>query len=209
MYYYLPQLYSKLHYDIHQTGIQLFEGAHSAKQFLAIHCRCIKRVLPDGNCLFWALSQQLNGFEELHQTLRELLVKFISCNLDSFRCSVTSGTIESRLESMQRNAQWGTQVEIQAAASLFQVPIYVATNSLVQGVYKWTVFKPQDKSSLMGPDNIHTLLPSLTIKPRLELCHISNTHYDSIIPMKGESLPPPPLDGTEYSVDLTSDATAD
>ena len=28
------------------------------------------------------------------------------------------------------------------------------------------------------------------------------------MPMKGESLPPPPLDGKEYSVDLTSDATA-
>ena len=184
--------------------MQQFEGAQSAEQFLAIHSRCIKRVLPDGNCLFRALSQQLSGFEELHQNLRELLVKFILCNLDSFRCRVTSGTIESHLESMQRNARWGTQVEIQAAASLFQVPIYVATNSLIQGVYKWTVFNPQDKSSLNGPENIHTLLPSLTIKPHLELCHISNTHYDSIIPTKGESLPPPPLDGTEYSVDLTT-----
>ena len=95
---------------------------------------------------------------------------------------------------MQRNAWWGTQVEIQAAASLFQVPICVATNSLIQGVYKWTVFKPLDKSSLMGPENIHTLIPSLTIKPYLELCHVLNTHYDSIIPMKGENLPPPPLD---------------
>ena len=121
----------------------------------------------DGNCLFQALSQQLSGFQELHQTLKDLLVKFIFCNLDSFRCRVTSGTIESNFQNMQRNAQWGTQVEIQAAASLFQVPIYVATNSLIQGVYKWTVFKPQEKSSL-----IHTLLPSLTIKPHLELSHI-------------------------------------
>ena len=136
--------------------MQQFEGVQSAEQFLAIHSRCIKRVLPNGNCSFRALSQQLSGFGELHQTLRELLVKFIFCNLDSFHCSVTSGTIESHLQNMQRNARWGTQVEIQAAASLFQVPIYVATNSLIQGVYKWTVFKPQDKSSLMGPENSHT-----------------------------------------------------
>ena len=156
--------------------MQQFEGVQSAEQFLATHSRCIKRVLPDGNCLFRALSQELSGFEELHQALRELLVKFISCNLDSFRCRVTSGTIESHLENMPRNARWGTQVEIQAAASLFQVPIYVATNFLIQGVYKWTVFKPQDKSSLMGPENIHTLIPSLTIKPHLELCHVSSTH---------------------------------
>jgi len=79
------------------------------------------------------VSQDLNGFEELHQALRELRVKFISCNLNSFCSRVTSGTIESHLENMQRNAWWGTQVEIQAAASLFQVPIHVATNSLIQG----------------------------------------------------------------------------
>ena len=41
------------------------------------YSRCITRVLPDGNCLFRALSQQLSHFEELHQTLRELLVKFL------------------------------------------------------------------------------------------------------------------------------------
>ena len=66
------------------TGIQQFEGAQSAEQFLAIHSRCIKRVLPDGNCSFRALSQQLSGFEELHQTLKKLLVKFIFATLTVF-----------------------------------------------------------------------------------------------------------------------------
>ena len=93
-----------------------FEGAKSAEEFLANHSRCIKRVLPDGNCLFRALSQQLSGIEELHQTWRELLV-IIFCNVDSFHCRVTSGTIESHLQNMQINARWGTQVKIRAAAS--------------------------------------------------------------------------------------------
>jgi len=134
-------------------------------------------------------------------------VKFVSCNLDSFRCRVTSGTLEQHLEGMQRETRWGTHVELQAAASLFQVPVYVATNSLIQGMYKWTVFTPQDKSSLKGPENIPTLLPSLNInvKSHLELCHTSNTHYDSIVPRTDESLPPPPLDRKEYTVDLTGD----
>ena len=138
-------------------------GAQSAEQFLAIHNRCIKRVLPDGNCLFRALSQQLSGFEELHQSLRDLLVKFIFCNLDSFRCRVTSGINKLYNHILRTCREILSGVPIlksrQHAASLFQVPIYVATNSLIQGVYKWTVFKPQDKSSLMGPENIHTLLP--------------------------------------------------
>ena len=29
------------------TGMQQFEGSQSAEQFLAIHSRCSKRVLPD------------------------------------------------------------------------------------------------------------------------------------------------------------------
>ena len=104
---------------------------------------------------------------------------------------------------MQRNARWGTQVELQAAASLFQVPKYVATNSLIQGVYKWTAFKPQDKSP-WWVQRLYTHTATIINNKALELCHISNTHYDSIVPTKGESLPPSPLDGTEYSVDLTN-----
>lgn len=198
---------SQIHYLHSPTGIQHFEGKRSAKQFLEIHQRCIKKVLPDGNCFFRALGLQLGGFEELHQTLRELLVQFISCNQETFASWVTSGTMQSHLNNMQRNAKWATQVEIQAAASLFQVPIYVATNTIgTQGIYRWIVFQPHDKSSLIGPlENLHKLLPSFTIKPHLELCHYSNIHYDSIEPAsREESLPPPPLDGgTKSSVDLT------
>ena len=129
--------------------------------------RSIKDVsLPDGNCFFCALGLQLGGFEELHQTLRELLVQFISCNQETFASWVTSGTMQSHLNNMQRNAKWATQVEIQAAASLFQVPIYVATNTIgTQGIYRWIVFQPHDKSSLIGSlenPRISSVLPSFT-----------------------------------------------
>ena len=93
-------------------------------------------------------------------------------------------------------------MEIQAAASLFQVPVYVATDSLVQGSFKWTAFKPHDKLRLKGTEDVKAVLPSLSPKQHLELCHTANSHYDSVISLNGNNLPPPSLDGEEYSIDI-------
>ena len=160
-------------------------------------------MLPDGNCLFRALSQQLTGFEELHVVLRQLLVNFIASNPEMFRGMVISRTLEEHMEEIQKNTQWGTHVEIQAAASLFQAPVYVATDSLVQGTFEWTIFEPQEKSRLVGTGDINTLIPCLAYKQHLELCYTAGTHYDSVMPLTGDTLPPSPLDGQEYSVEIS------
>ena len=97
----------KLRYDSHPQEYSSLKEHSQLNNSLQSTVDASKGYLPDENCLFRVLSQQLSGFEELHQTLRDLLVKFIFCNLDSFHCRVTSGTIQSHLQNMQRNAQWG------------------------------------------------------------------------------------------------------
>ena len=61
-------------------------------------------MLPDGNCLFRALSHQLTGLEELHLVLRQLLVSFIASNSEMFRGLMISRTLEEHTGEMQKNA---------------------------------------------------------------------------------------------------------
>ena len=57
---------------------------------------------------------------------------------------------------MQRFGEWGTQVELQAAATLFQKPLYVLTQSTNdKGDYNWIIYKPQLSSNLSFPKEKH------------------------------------------------------
>ena len=113
------------------------------------------------------------------------MVKFIASKSEMFCRLLISRTLEQRTKEMQKNTQWGTHVEIHAAASLFQAPEYVATDSLVQGRFKWTIFKHQEKSRLVGTGD---LIPSLAYKQHLELCNAAGTHYDSVTLLTGDTL---------------------
>ena len=94
--------------------------------FLEAHGRKEDPVLGDGNCLFRSLCAQMTGDQSQHAKLRQILVSFA------------------------KTGEWGSHAEIKAAASLFQRPIYVATDLLK---CTWTVFTPfhrEDKSINYG-----------------------------------------------------------
>ena len=77
-------------------------------------------MLPDGNCLFRAFSKALFAVQSGHITLRKLLVNFIESNERLFR-GLCNDTLQSNCARMRKATTFGTQAELQAAASLFQV----------------------------------------------------------------------------------------
>ena len=83
--------------------------------------RKLREIKGDGNCLFRALAYFAYGTEELHDTMRRLLVKFVKTNAEIFRLYVFNQTLEDHIDSMQHNRKWGTQVELIASASLFEM----------------------------------------------------------------------------------------
>ena len=79
----------------------------------------------------------------LHAKVRELLVSFVRNNANKFRVYVTEGSLEDHILNMQYIRTWGTQVELYAAASLFQKEIYVFTPTLRKdGTYTWIKIPP-------------------------------------------------------------------
>ena len=115
--------------------------------------------------------------------------------------AINQRRFSEHLESIRKIFVWGSGVEIQAVAFLFQMEIYEVTDSLVEREARWLWFKPHNATILNGLDlTVHMTIA--TTLPWLELAHISGSHYDSVIPADPsavERFAPPELTGGRTS----------
>ena len=147
-------------------------------EFLLRSERKLRHTLPDGNCLFRSLSINLYNHEEEHLAIRKILVKFEELNKDQFAHYLTASdasNIDDHICSMLKPFVWGTQVELLAATSFFQVPLYYCQAS--QGTYRWHMLGPVNEAQKLTypADNI----PEIKIQ-HFELMYHTGVHYDSI-----------------------------
>ena len=169
--------------------------------FLTASGRRFDLAKPDGNCLFRALSKQLCGDPENNGLLREVLTNYVSSNPTLFSGWTTDcQSIEQHVTEMKRQGQWGSQLEIKAAATLFKKTIYVATDSLVQGECRWVAFPPFPDQTVTNTD---TKFNVSNLKPWLELAYTNGCHYDGVIPIRmDQPHKPPVLSGKTMSISL-------
>ena len=123
--------------------------------------RKLKEIKGDGNCLFRALAYFAYGTEELNDTVRRLLLKFVKMNTEIFRPYVFHKTLEDHIDNMQHNRKWGTQVELIASASLFEMDVFVFTDTYGStcSEYRWMKYSPIDPRKLTS----HQLMNALVI----------------------------------------------
>ena len=80
--------------------------------------------------MFRSLSKQICGDSDKHLLQRNKLCEFISINSEVLKGWVTKGlTLEEHLKRVCKPGVFGTQLELKAASTLFNVSIYIATNS--------------------------------------------------------------------------------
>lgn len=122
------------------------------KPFLRQQGREPDRVLGDGNCLFRALSLALTGEQGHHVELRKILAEFETSNVATFEGVQTAinSTRKQRavpfsdyVRNIKKVGVWGTNLEIIAAASLFQIDIYLATETYHIGIPWWLLYPPK------------------------------------------------------------------
>ena len=153
---------------------------------------------PDGNCFFRALSYQLFGTEDQHIIVRTMLYRTVALNKTIFEPHHMNETsIEDHLKAMASNA-WATQVEVAAAASAFNVPVYYY--KVENDQHEWNVMKPltdkQQRPTVKCPplplmdEDITLLKPT-----HFELLYFHNSHYDAIVSVSTGQVcaTPPPL----------------
>ena len=95
-------------------------------------------TIGDGNCLFRSLARILYGSEDFHTQVRLLLVQFEDSNASKLQPLVfpaNNSTKQKDIKAAFDNHMkllrvWGTQIELQTAASLFQMPLYVCMHKV-------------------------------------------------------------------------------
>ena len=111
---------------------------------------------------------------------RKLLVNFEELNNKQFAQYLTASdetTIDDHISNMTRPFVWGTQIELFAITSFFQIPLYYC--EMHEGAYKWKMLGPiSDVDSLLYPADKGTS----TIKiHHFELMYHTGVHYDCVV----------------------------
>ena len=73
-----------------------------------------------------------------HRHSWERIVSIVEANRHVFEAYVMSGTFEQHIATMRRDGAWGTQVEMHAAASLYQLPLYICSPHPSTHQYRWS-----------------------------------------------------------------------
>lgn len=92
-------------------------------------------------------------------------------------------TIDTHIKKMDRLFVWATQVEIYAASSFFQVPLYTLCYTSPTD-FHWEVTKPINKEKLRFPyivDSTEDFPQPANQLTHFELAYLKSTHYDSIV----------------------------
>ena len=109
-------------------------------------------------------------------------------------CCYQPWLIENHVWKMQHLTVWRIQVEFQAAAPLYQVPMYLLTFSKQLHKYSLQCYQPWDSSKLNFPETE----PSPTCLSNLdhtELLHLRGCQFDCNLHREGFSLDSPALEG--------------
>jgi len=165
------------------TSAQVLPLLHTQRQTVDV-------MLPDGNCLFRAFSKALFVVQSGHLMLRKLLVTFIESNESMFK-GLCDGTLLSHCARMRKPSTFGTQAELQAAASLFQLCIYVYHKRSEERGWEWMRYKPYSREKL----NYSAInIPEVPESFRMEILYnAAGAHFDLRVPMNPHNILTPPL----------------
>ena len=104
---------------------------------------------------------------------------------------------------MKYDTIWGTDLEIHAAASYLNIPIYVCTQRGQTKEYYWERFKPL-AATVPPKEHYFSDIPQTKVLHHLELCHRDRCHYDVVKMSDGlRPIHPPSLDNTVVYMNLT------
>ena len=171
-------------------------GHTTLAPFLRQQGRALDSVLGDGNCLFRAISKHLTGVEHQHLLLRKTIAHFEAANqavFSSLHTAINQTEFTEHLKNMKMPYVWGTSVEIMAAASLFQLDFYVATDSYKPGVPTWLLYTPKPLSVLSNRTVPNQLRDQK--KGWVELAFVRQCHFDNVKTLEGSQVTRPELEG--------------
>ncbi|XP_053323118.1 OTU domain-containing protein 1 [Spea bombifrons] len=161
-----------------QPSPTLSHGSNS-KERLALHWAEVEKqdkylrekqryrfhIIPDGNCLYRAVSKAMYGDQSRHAELRERTVHHVADNLETFNLIIEGDAGEFLINASQDGA-WAGYPELLAMSQMLDVNIHLTTGG-----------RPECPTvSTM----VHHLGPEDATRPSIWLSWLSNGHYDAV-----------------------------
>lgn len=86
----------------------------------------IREITGDGNCLFRAISDQLNGTEDMHAHYRHVAVDFIANNRSDFEPFIEDDqNFDDYITKIRKLTTWGGNMELQAISLILAINIKI------------------------------------------------------------------------------------
>ncbi|XP_026863061.1 OTU domain-containing protein 1 [Electrophorus electricus] len=133
-------------------------------------------IIPDGNCLYRAVSKAAYGEQSMHKDLREQAVHHIADHLDEFS-PIIEGDVGEFLISAAQDGAWAGYPELLAMSQMLDVNIHLTTGGSLESPTVSTM--------------VHFLGQEDSTKPAIWLSWLSNGHYDALLDRR---LPNPEYD---------------
>lgn len=130
-------------------------------------------VIPDGNCLYRAISKAVYGDQSMHSELRERTVHYVADHLDTFNL-IIEGDIGEFLINAAQDGAWAGYPELLAMSQMLNVNIHLTTGGRLECPTVSTM--------------VHHLGEEDPSRPSIWLSWLSNGHYDAVFE---EPLPNP------------------
>jgi len=156
------------------------------------------RVSGTGDCFYKCLSYNLYGKEDYHLKIREVVCNVLHQHPESFIQFYDNTNEEEFIDHIiqqQSPGAWATQVEIFAAATWLQCPLFIYM--MQQGLGSWLLHEP-----------VYPCTPpsSMACNIYITLINESNVHYNVLLPINGMcncQVEPPTLEGIQVSQTLS------
>lgn len=140
-----------------------------------------KQIASDGNCLFRAISYSVSNRQEHYKQVRNAVVNHMMKSSDALKSFLRPqySSVEEyiKLSGIEKDAVWGTELEILAAADLLKTDIFTFHEG------SWIKYSASQIRS-----QTDTLNEAVYLKHIME-GHVQ--HYESVISVKTENPPQP------------------
>ncbi|XP_026056902.1 OTU domain-containing protein 1-like [Carassius auratus] len=123
-------------------------------------------IIPDGNCLYRAVSKAAYGDQSMHKELREQTMHHIADHLEEFN-PIIEGDVGEFLINAAQDGTWAGYPELLAMSQMLNVNIYLTTGGSMESPTVSTM--------------VHYLGEEDLSKPAVWLSWLSNGHYDVLL----------------------------
>ncbi|GAA6075182.1 uncharacterized protein LOC113643919 [Tachysurus ichikawai] len=162
--------------DLNEKVSQYLAEVEKQNKYLQERKKYRFYIIPDGNCLYRAVSKAVYGEQSMHSELREHTVHHIADHLDEF-VPIIEGDVGEFLINAAQDCAWAGYPELLAMSQMLNVNIYLTTGGSLTSPTVSTM--------------IHYLGEEDLTKPAIWLSWLSNGHYDVLLDC---SLPNPEYD---------------